>query len=128
MTAIDNTKQLGRITSAEIEIEDHGFLTFTLMFDFGGSRQGFCGIVLDDYSAADKRRIGTAAGCDAIIQLMVCFGAHRFADIKGKSAYALRASGGFNEMIIGVEMPPFDGGGRFALSDWKARWFPGAAP
>jgi hypothetical protein len=123
----DLTKQLGCITSADIEIDDHGILTFALMFDFGGSGQGFAGYALDAWSERDNRRIGTAAGCDLIRQLMTCFRVRRFCDIKGRSAYALRDSTGHNDLIIGVEMPPFDGGGRFTIHDWRARWFPGLA-
>lgn len=117
------TPELGRISKAVIEVEDHGILTFWLYFDFGSAGQGFGGIALDSYDAKKELRVGTAAGMDLVSQLIKLFKVDRFEDIKGRVAYAIREEG-FNGNIVGVRLPPFDGGGEFRLDTWRAEWFP----
>lgn len=47
------------ITSATIEIGDHGFLSSFLHLDYGGSGQGFGGYALDRYDTEKKERVGS---------------------------------------------------------------------
>lgn len=120
--ANEGQRQLGRVTGAELFIEDHGILTVYVTLEFGGSVQGFGGYCLDGYDAAKKRRVGTAAGCDYLLRLLVLFGVDRLEKTVGKSVYALRD--GRSGPILGLQMPEFDGGKKFLISDWRAEWYP----
>jgi len=57
-------EKIGKIESTQLGIENHGIMTFSLQFNFGGTGQGFGGVALDDYDEALKRRVGTAAGAE----------------------------------------------------------------
>lgn len=117
-------RELGKVESADVFIEDHGILTFYIILDFGGSGQGFGGYCLDNYSKEKKRRIGSAAGGDLYLQILNFFAVDRWSDIVGRTVYALRN----NPMgdIIGLEIPKFDknGGKKFFIKDWQDEWFP----
>jgi hypothetical protein len=115
-------KELGKVKSVDLFVEDHGILTLYVHLDFGGSGQGFGGIALDSYSEKDKERVGTASGLDFILRILRLFGVDRLEQIKGRSVFALRA--GEAGMIEGLELPAFDGGKRFLIDDWKKRWEP----
>ena len=81
---------LGKITKVFFGKEDHGFLTFMLTFDFGGTGQGFGGYCLDTYDKEKDRRVGHAAGTDLILRLLNTFQVDSLHEIEGKSAYAIR--------------------------------------
>lgn len=51
-------ERIGKINSTTLGFE-HGCLSFHLMFDFGGTAQGFGGYVLDSY---DKKLRGRNNG------------------------------------------------------------------
>lgn len=110
--------ELGKVTSAEILIEDHGCLTFTILFDFGGSGQCFGGIALDTWDAEKNRRVGTAGGADLLLRVMRLFGVEKWSQIKGRVAEVSRTNG----LIDRVRMPRFEGGNELSLSDWRNEW------
>ena len=57
-------KQLAKVTSASLEIQERGILNFWIYVDYEeGCSQGIGGIALDEWDANKKRRIGTAYGC-----------------------------------------------------------------
>lgn len=118
----NRARELGKITKASVEFEDHGILSFMLHFSFKGSAQGFGGVSLDNWSKQHNRRIGTAAGLDLMIQLMKLFEVSRFEDIAGKHAYALRDNNEWNASITGVERTEPEGSGKFLLKDWRNQW------
>lgn len=124
MTIGDYEWELGVIKRAEIEM-DSAF-TFWLHFDFNGTGQGLGGIALDDWSPEDRRRIGHAAGADAIAQIMRVMGVTKWRDIDGKLAWAIRRAddrGGWMGQIVGIARPWALGGDVWMLSDWRRRWF-----
>jgi len=116
--------QLGVITKVTLGMEDHGIWTFFLFFDFGGSGQGFGGFCLDEWHAESNRRLGTAAGMDAMMRICYAAGVREWSDLSGRSMFVER-EGGWNGSIIAIEAPPFiKGGGRFSVKEWRDAWFP----
>lgn len=112
------SKELGKVTSARIELEDHDILTFGIGIDFGGSYQTFGGYPLDEYSNKEGGRIGCAAGTDMILRLLRLFKVRHLGQVVGRPVFAIRHAG----LIVGLEVPAFDGGGSLLISDWRDRW------
>ena len=123
---MNDKKELGKITKVFFGKEDHDILSFMIHFDFGGSGQGFGGYCLDTFDKDKKKRVGCAAGTDLILRLLDLFNVKTLDEIIGKNAYVIRGgeSTGWNSPIIGIETPPFEGGKRFMIEDWKQDWFP----
>jgi hypothetical protein len=116
--------ELGKVTSVRLGLEDHGILTLWLTLNFGGKSQGFGGYALSEWSKAEDRQIGHAAGTDYILRMLEFFGVDTLEKIVGRPVYALRAKDALNEPIVGLETPPFDGDRAFLVSAWQRRWFP----
>jgi len=117
-------ERIGKIKSTMLGIEDHGIMSFSLEFDFGGAGQAFCGYALDDYSEELKRRVGTAGGMDLMIGIIKACGVKKWEDIQGKTMYALYEKEGWGERIIGIKALPFEQGGTFLIKEWQDMWFP----
>ena len=115
-------ERIGKIESTSLGIEGHGVMTFWLMLDFGGSGQGFGGWVLDSYSPEEKRRIGTAAGLDAVIQILTVCGVEKWEDIQGKIVYALYDDDKYGRAIKGIKGLSFESNKIFLIDDWQRRW------
>lgn len=118
----DRKRELGKIDHVHFGIEDHGILSLAIGVDFGGTHQGLGHMVLDVWSEKDKRRIGTACGLDLVLQVLQFFKVDQLDKIKGRTVFALRESDSYNADIVGLEIPPFDGGGKFLVKEWSARW------
>lgn len=116
-------KQLARVESAELYIEDHGILTCFINLDKEeGLHQGFGGYSLDGYDESLKRRKGTAGGMDWVLRILQIFHVDRLEKIKGKMCYALYESD--SQLIKGIQTLELDGGETFLISDWQKQWFP----
>jgi len=76
------------ITSASLEIEDHGFLTAWLFLDYGGSGQGFGGYAL--YGSEKSFEQSSAAG-RFIARVLEVAGVAKWKDLPG-CAIRVRAS------------------------------------
>ncbi len=111
----------GRVTSVFFGLEDHNILTLYLAFDFGGSGQSFGGYALDTYDKAKGKRVGHAAGTDFVLRLLTLFKVRDLQEIKGRIATV--HCGGRGGTISAIEIPAFDGGGKFDVHDWQAEWF-----
>ncbi len=84
--------RLGTITRTMLGYEDHGIFTAMLTFDFGGSGQGAGGYCLDRPKRdGESRRMGTAYGLDHIIAILDTVAVSSWEELKGRTAYALRA-------------------------------------
>ncbi|MFA5693288.1 MAG: hypothetical protein WC907_06675 [Acholeplasmataceae bacterium] len=99
----EEVKELGKIINTTLGFE-HGVLTFVLMFDFGGSVQGFGGYGLD----------GTA---DTVIKsILRAVGVNYWEQLEGKSCWAY-----FDKKygkITAIEAPDFvEHKGRFDLNN-----------
>jgi hypothetical protein len=119
---IDGKRQLGKVTSVQFGIEDHGFLTLWLHIDFGGSGQGFGGMVLSNYDRDAKGPVGSAAGTDYVLRMFALFDVTSLDKIVGRYVYALRDDP--YGTIVGLEVPECDGGRKFITAEWRRVMFP----
>lgn len=117
-------KHLGKVSSAYLGMEDRGFLTFMITIDYDDvGTQGFGTFALCSWDKEKDRRVGTALGCDAIIKLLNLFKVDTFDKIKGRTVFALKdQDGGWSGFIRGIEIPKFDGGGRFVMKEHCLEW------
>lgn len=81
MADMDTTN--ARIKSTSLGYEDHGIMTFYLHLDYGGGGQGFGGYGLDDFDKEKDRRVGTAFGLEAIIQVLKTVGVDTWEKLPG---------------------------------------------
>jgi hypothetical protein len=68
---IDGTEyraEVARCVRFTLEVEDHGLFTAMVTFEGSGWGQGIPPHALDEYDSALGRRVGTAFGCDYIIE------------------------------------------------------------
>lgn len=100
-------KEVGKVHSVFMGIEDHGIMTLVLEFDFGGTRQSMGNLLL------------TPESCGALCyDLLLFFGVSTPMEMVGKTLYVLRANP--NGLIEGLELFPFEekGGKQFLLAEW----------
>lgn len=73
-----------KITSTSLGTEDHGIMTCYLYLEGDGWGCAYGGYALDTWDAERKRRVGVAAGLDAIMVLMDILEISRWEDLAGK--------------------------------------------
>lgn len=111
-------KQLAKIKSAELEIQERGILNFWINVDYeDGGSQGIGGIALDTYDKEKKRRIGTAYGCEVIRRLLLALGVNDFSEMKGKIIWVLGEGEGLMFKPEGIKLLEVDGGGNAVVFD-----------
>lgn len=89
--------RLAKVSRASLEIQERGILNFWIYVDYEeGCSQGVGGIVLDDYNKDLKERVGTAAGCELIRQLLLLFKVNDFSEMKGKYIWVVGEGDGFS--------------------------------
>lgn len=74
----------GKITSAMLGFEGHGILSSMIMIEFDGSGQGFGGWGMDSYSKEKDCRVGTAFGCQYIMDVLKTLELEQWDDLKGQ--------------------------------------------
>lgn len=91
MSEIENA----RITKADLSMEDHGVLTMDLILEGNGWGCVFGGYVLGHgWLGADEKDFkGSAAGTEAIMQIMNVVGVSRFSELQGKYVRVILGSG-----------------------------------
>lgn len=96
-------KQLAKITSAKLEIQERQSLNFWIFVDYEeGCSQGIGGICLDNYDQLSKQRIGTAYGCEMIRQLLLTLNVNDFSEMKGKHIWVYGEGSNFNFKPLGI--------------------------
>lgn len=95
-TEIENAK----ITGTMLGREDHGILTFELFLDFGGACCAFGGYALDMYDISTDKRIVSAAGLQAISEILDCVGVEKWEDLTGK--YIRCESEGWGGRVVAI--------------------------
>jgi len=97
-------EEIGKVTSARIGMEDHGILTFDIMFDFGGCAQGFGGYNLQ------------CKNSHVVIKAILgAFGVMWWDQLPGRIITVVREGG----MIRGLKPLPFEKGKPFNIADMK---------
>jgi len=113
-------EELGKVKSIMFGYEDHGILTLFLHLDFGGSGQGFGGMILSRSEVLPDHRYkqrGTLAGTDLVCRLLDLFGVQDLYQIKNRYIIALRETPSGD--IIGLRLPRVDGDREFLLRPWQ---------
>lgn len=80
---MNTTIENGKITGTMLGREDHGILTFYLFVEFESGVCGYGGYALDGYVARAGKRIGAAAGMQAIVEILDCVGVAKWEDLTG---------------------------------------------
>lgn len=78
-TIIEN----GKITGTMLGKEDRGIMTFWIFIEFASGVCGYGGYALDSYDTQTKKRIGSAAGMQAIAEILDCVGVAKREDLTG---------------------------------------------
>ena len=111
-------KALARISSASLDIQDRGILTFYIHVDYeDGMSQGIGGYALDEYNEELGRRVGTAYGCEVIRQLLVVLNVNNFSEMVGKDIWVLTEGTGLNVKPLGVQTLRADGSKSVIFND-----------
>lgn len=95
-TTIEN----GRITETMLGTEDRGILTFYLFIELDGGVGGFGGYALDGWNEKKGMRVASAAGLQAIAEIMKCVGVKKWEDLAGK--YVRCESEGWGGKILRI--------------------------
>lgn len=116
-------RDIAKIASTRLGVEDHGVLTAYLTVDYGGGAvQAIGGYGLDRYDAELKRRVGTAYGCEFIARVIRACGVTKWEDVAGRTIYVLQdlpegvAVLG-TAKVVGIENLPTEPGERFVFAD-----------
>jgi len=112
-------KMLASIEEASIKMFDGGrFLTFSLLVNYeGGGHQNIGTIALDNYCKKKERRVGTAYGCDMIVQLLTTLDVEQMPDAKGKIIYVWGEGEGLSFKPKGIESLWVDGKKKLIFED-----------
>ena len=96
-------KQLAKIESARLEIQERGILSFyiTVKYEEGGC-QSVGGIALDEFHKPSDKRIGTAYGCELIRSLLIELEVNDFSEMENKIIWVHGEGEGFNFKPKGV--------------------------
>lgn len=78
-TEIEN----GKITATMLGTEDHGIMTFSIYIEFESGGCAFGGYALDEYDKNVGKRVGTAAGLQAISEVLECVGVQKWEELTG---------------------------------------------
>lgn len=109
-------EEVGRITDAFLGIEDHGILTTSIMFDFGGSGQG-CGQYSWDGADPNNRtkRIGSPQFGVFVRKFLEVCGVDDWQKLKGRVVLVLREEP--YGLIKGIRQLKIDGNKEFIFDD-----------
>lgn len=107
-------KELAKITSTMLGIEDHGIFTAMLYVEYeAGSGQGIGGYTLDQphRDANDKfvGRVGTAYGMQFIMGMLKAVGVDAWEKLTGQMIYVLRESDSCGARVLGIQGLEFGG-------------------
>lgn len=119
-------RDIAKITSTMLGVEDHGILTVWLTVDYGGSGQGIGGYSLDGPTHDDDGkflgRVGSAFGMEFVARTMRACGVDKWEDLKGRTIYVLQdlpddESAWGTSKVVGIENLPTERGERFIFAD-----------
>lgn len=107
---VETTTKMGRLSSISVSRHPHGWLDFGGIVDYGGSCQGFGGIVMDNYDDTLDKRVVDDDGARAIGKVMA------FCDMdptkcKGRTVIVHLDGTHWDAKVVGLEWPAFNGFG-----------------
>lgn len=112
----DRTPQIAKITDSFIGFEDHGLLTVSLTFDYGGSMQGIGHRAFGSSSEDDssKWRLPHEMGMDFIRRLLLACGVSEWSAITGRTVFVTSDW----TKVYRVEPLPTENGAAFDIDEW----------
>lgn len=108
-------KRIARIESTFLGWEDHGCFTCSLNVDYGGSRQGVGGYVLDRPGVEGRQ--GSVYGTEFLLRTMRACGVDRWEKLPGRTVYVLTDVESMSAKVLGLEPLPTEPGERFLFSE-----------
>jgi len=111
-------EKLARVTKARTEWKDRYTFNFNIFVDyedFGSQMIG--GIGLDNYSEKHERRIGTAYGCEMLMQVLQVLDVNDLHEAEGKIIYVLGEGDGLSFRPKGIKQLTLDGGKSVIFAD-----------
>lgn len=84
LVATKSTIVNARIAETQFGYEGHGIMTCYLLIEGDGWCCNFGGYALDSWNNEESRRVGTAQGFNAVIELMKTLEVEKWEDLKGK--------------------------------------------
>ena len=104
-------ERLAKIKSAKLNTKDHGVLTFWINVEYeDGGGQEVGGLCLDTYDKEKNCRVGTANGCEMILQLLKEMAVNDFSEMAGKIIMVLGEGEGVSFTPRGIRRLKIDGG------------------
>jgi len=111
-------KELAKIESTFLGVEDHGIFTSILYVKYSDSvHQGIGTYSLDVWDEEKKRRVGTAYGLEFIKRTLQVCGVDSWEKLKGRTIYTLKESDRWGAKILGIESLPTEGNAVFIFDD-----------
>jgi hypothetical protein len=115
----DTEQKIAKARSTFIGFEDHGFLTATVDFDYGGAGQGLGGRAFGSMNEEDGRWAnGHAMGMDYIRRLLLAFGVDSWEQIRGRTVLVTCT---WTE-IQRIDPLPTEKGEPFDIVEWAESW------
>jgi len=104
-------KKLAKITSAKLQIQERGILTFWIhIVHEDGGCQAIGGFALDDYDEKTESRVGTVYGCEMIRRLLLELDVDDFSEMKDQIIWVYGEGEDFNFRISGLSKLKVNGG------------------
>lgn len=118
---INLKKLIAKIVNTNFGLNECHFFSFQIELQYtSGSFQNFGDYVICEWNEEKGRRVGTAGGLDAFLQIVDMFNVNNFNELIGKYCFALVNERGF---VVGLKNLPPDGNKRFLVHEWKKEWF-----
>lgn len=109
---------IAKVEDTFLGYEGHGILTASLVLSYGDcSHQATPQFGFDSWNEDERRRIGTAYGCEFIARLIRACGVDSWEKVKGRTIFALKTDE-FG-LIKGIQNLPTEPGERFVFDDLK---------
>jgi hypothetical protein len=120
-------KDIAKITSTMLGVEDHGILTCSLVVEYGkGSGQSVGGYCLDgpvkDSDGKFAGRVGTGYGMEFVSRIMRACGVSSWEKLTGRTIFVLQdlpegSSALGTSAVVGIENLPTEPGERFIFAE-----------
>lgn len=122
MSMEDFEERIGKIEYADIIIEDHGFLSVHVGFDYGSSHQGIplrvFGLSGEKDEDFEKWRLGHEMGMDFIRRFLELCAVDKWSAVKGRT---LLVTASWTD-IASLKPLPTERGIPFDMKEWAAKY------
>ena len=110
-------REIARITSTFLGVEDHGHFTASLTLDYGSAGQSAGNYELDEHVERGRPRVGTARGMEFVMRVVRACGVRSWEEVRGRTVFALIEGSGTGQRVIGISNLPTEPGELFLFAD-----------